>query len=187
MKSNTRKRLALIRNILSQKERKIFSESIEKNLINLAEYQNARAVLLYCSFGSEVETRSLIQKCLNDKKTTLLPSCLPNKRTMRALKINNFEKDTEIGHLKIIEPKKSCEEVYKSNIDLVVVPGVGFGEAGERIGYGKGFYDRFLKGCTGTYVGICFEKQITDKIILEEHDVKMHKIVTEKRVIDCQT
>lgn len=186
MKTNTRKRMALIRNTLNLKDQKAFSELIEKQVLNMDEYQNAQTVLLYCSFGSEVYTNSLIEKCLKDKKNTLLPHIVPKTKTIKALKINDFEKDTKTGHIKIIEPKENCEEFSKKDIDLIIVPGLAFGIKGERLGYGKGFYDRFLKGCSGRFVAICFDVQITRKIIPESHDVDMHKIVTEKRVIDCE-
>lgn len=187
MKSNTRKRLALIRDTLSNGERKTFSESIKNNLVKLDVYKKAKTVLLYCSFGSEVETRPLIKKLLKDKKTTLLPVIIPKTKTIKALEIKNFEKDTQVGHLKITEPKNYCKEFAKNEIDLIIAPGIAFGEKGERLGYGKGFYDRFLHGYNGIIIGICFENQVTDQIILEEHDVKMHKIVTEKRVVDCNS
>lgn len=184
MKTNTRKRLALIRNSISYKERLKLSNLIKKNLFSITEYKNAKSILFYSSFGSEVITTQMIKKSV-EKKTTLLPVVLPEKKTIIACEVKDLENDLHLGFSKIVEPKSYCKKYQKSEIDLVVVPGIAFGEQGERLGYGGGFYDRFLEGFTGKIIGICFENQITDKIVLENHDVKMHKIITEKRVIDC--
>ena len=185
MKSNTRKRLAHIRNSFNPKERNKLSELIKNNLLNLEEYKNAKTVLLYCSFGSEVETNNMIRKSV-DNKITLLPLIIPEEKTIVACKIQDVKNDVNPGYSDILEPRKHCKEHNKNKINLVIVPGIAFGEKGERLGYGGGYYDRFLKDFTGDIVGICFENQITDKILLENHDIKMHKIVTEKRVIDCE-
>lgn len=185
MKINTRKRVLLLRNSLENQEYVELSALIQANLFNLEEYKKAKTVLFYYAFGSEVLTQKMIQDSLKEK-IVLLPKVNNSKKTFTAHQIKNCHKDLSEGFSGIQEPNETCQEYAKNKIDLIVVPGVAFGTKGERLGYGTGFYDRFLKGCTGAFVGICFEIQITDKIVPDEHDVKMHKIVTEKRVIDCQ-
>ncbi len=185
MKTNTRKRLAIIRNSLNPKKRRDLSELIKEKLFALEEYQNAETILLYSSFGSEVETKQIIKESMVNK-TVLLPKAIPEEKTIKAHKIQNLEKDVEKGFADIMEPKSNCEVIDENEIDLIIVPGIAFGEKGERLGYGSGYYDRFLKNCTGRFIGICFEDQITDKIMIKEYDVNMHKLVTEKRVINCE-
>ncbi len=185
MKSNIRKRFTLIRDSFSKKERLSLSQLIQNKLLSLEDYINSKTVLLYSSFKSEVNTEKLIKRSV-EKKTTLLPLTISEKKTITPCAINNLHHDTANGFSGILEPKKYCKAYEKEKIDLVVVPGVAFGLKGERLGYGGGYYDRFLKGYKGKIIGICFEKQLTDLIKPEKHDVLMHKIVTEKRIIKCQ-
>lgn len=185
MKSNTRKRLILLRSELTNEEISALSKKIQTRLFRLPEYQKARSVLFYFSFGSEVITENMIVESLK-QKILLLPRTIIKDKTIQSCEVKDLKNDLQEGFGGIIEPKKKCKVYAPQEIDLIIVPGIAFGEKGERLGYGSGFYDRFLKNCTGTFVGLCFEIQITDKIIEENHDIRMHKIVTEKRVIDCK-
>lgn len=171
--------------MLSANERLTFSHAIFKKLLNLKEYQTAKTIMVYVAFGSEVITDEILKKILDDKKILLLPKVLPKTKTIQALQVNNLKKDLEVGFAKITEPKKDCSEIENNQIDLIIIPGVAFGKNGARLGYGKGYYDRFLKKCRGKIVGIAFETQITDKIILEKHDVLVDIILTEKQFIEC--
>ena len=94
----------------------------------------------------------------------------------------------ELGSYNILEPKDEyLKEIQINSIDLFLIPGVVFDLSGNRIGHGKGYYDKLLKKeHSVSYIGLAFEDQIIDKIPIESHDVMMDKIVTDKRVIDCK-
>lgn len=184
-KDNTRKRIALIRNYMGNKLNYSLSDEITQRVLESKEYRNAKTILFYTSFGSEVSTNKLIQQSLNDDKITLLPRILSKEKTIKALKITNTTTQIQTGHFKIKEPIDSCPEFTKNQIDMIIVPGIAFGEHGERLGYGVGYYDRYLKNCTGKFIGLAFEQQITDKIIPKPHDILMHTIITNKRTINC--
>lgn len=97
-----------------------------------------------------------------------------------------MDSDLEKGVLGLLEPKKECKRLLNpEDIDLIVVPGIAFDILKNRIGYGAGYYDRFLKTTREDClkVGVAFELQILDKINTQEHDVPLNAIITEKRVI----
>ncbi len=84
------------------------------------------------------------------------------------------------------EPLKTCKKIPKKKINAIVVPGIAFDKRGYRIGYGKGFYDKFLKDFKGVKIGVAFDCCIVDKIDSEKHDVAMDFVVSEKRNIVCK-
>ena len=88
------------------------------------------------------------------------------------------------GAFSVYEPD-SAELADINEIDVVIVPGVAFDKSGTRIGFGKGCYDRFLKQISSVKIGFCYEFQICDKIIADEHDINMDYLVTEKGLIKC--
>lgn len=185
-KENTRKRHLIIRNSLSIKDINEWTNEIQKKIINLDEFKKAQSVLFYYPFGSEVNTLKIFKVAIKQGKTALFPRIISETKKISVYKITDLKKEIEDGYNKIQEPKLSCELFSKDEIDLIIVPGVAFGEKGERLGYGMGYYDRFLKQVKGNLIGVCFERQITDKIIPEKHDVPVYKIVTEQRIIKCR-
>ncbi len=121
--------------------------------------------MLYVSFGSEVETQQAIQKTLRMGKRVFVPDA--------------------VGVLEV--GRGSIKRGNPGEIDLVVVPGIAFDFLGNRLGYGTGWYDRFvrrLKPGVGL-IGVAFEDQIVDAIPNEVHDIRVHTIITEKRAIHC--
>jgi len=186
IKSKIRRQLLSKRKQLSEKERLRLSLEISAKILNLPEYQRAKTVLLYYSFQNEVNTLGLIESTLQLKKNLLLPVSLFESHSLEARQIKNLKNDLYLGKFGIKEPLQKCKTFSEKMIDLIIIPGVGFNLNGARLGYGKGFYDRFLKKCTGKFVGICFECQISNNINSEPHDVNMHKVITEKKCIDCE-
>lgn len=184
-KENTRKRILIIRNNLNSKKQIEWSELITQKLIQSADFLKAKSILFYYPFGSEVDTLKLLETSLKEDKITLLPRVISEKKTIESCVIKDLKTDIENGYGNIQEPKQNCLTFPNNEIDLIIVPGVAFSLKGERLGYGKGYYDRFLKKTSGKKIGICFESQITDKIILEKHDVLMDQVITEQRIIHC--
>lgn len=183
------------RNNLSLDEIKSKSEKIEKELFSLPEFQRAKTVMFYVSFRSEVETEKMTGNALKLKKKIVIPVVHGEKIVVSEIK--NLKKELTKGSFGIREPKKEFRRrVNQKEIDLVVVPGVVFDKRGGRLGYGRGYYDRFLRSKSiksrmsrshqCALIGLAFDLQIARKIPLVKGDMKVDKIVTESGIVDCK-
>ncbi|MBA7507942.1 putative protein YqgN [subsurface metagenome] len=183
------------RNNLSRDEIKSKSEKIEKELFSLPEFQRAKTVMFYVSFRSEVETEKMTRNALKLKKKIVIPVVHGEKIVVSEIK--NLKKELTKGSFGIKEPKKEFRRrVNQKEIDLVVVPGVVFDKRGGRLGYGRGYYDRFLRSKSirsrmsrsrqCALIGLAFDLQIARKIPLVKGDMKVDKIVTESGIVDCK-
>jgi 5-formyltetrahydrofolate cyclo-ligase len=181
------------RNSLSRDEIDSKSEKIERGLFSLPEFVQAKIVMFYVSFRSEVETEKMITDALKLKKRVVVPVVEGEK--IVASEIKNFRKELARGSFGIREPKKEfIRRVEQKEIDLVVVPGVAFDKMGGRLGYGRGYYDRFLRTVSlrkghlhqCSLVGLAFDLQIAGKIPLLKKDIRVDKIVTESGIINCR-
>lgn len=184
LKKDIRKTILRVRSLQPPQGIVAKNAAIKKRLMQLPEYIKAKTVLLYASFGSEVETHGIITSALNDGKNVCLPIVEDNTR----LSIRSISSlaDTASGCMGILEPlKEKSNPVSASAIDLVVAPGVAFDRNGNRIGYGRGYYDRLLKKMRCPVVALAFEIQVIESIPHNENDVSVGKIVTEKQVINC--
>jgi 5-formyltetrahydrofolate cyclo-ligase len=164
--------------------RKVKDASIRRRLLGLEVFKGARSVLLYASFRSEVDTLALIGEALASGKRVMLP-----RVAGEVLELYEVERPEEIspGFMGIPEPAADDRRRRGlGDVDMVVVPGAAFDPRGWRLGYGKGYYDRLLSASPGTpRVALAYEEQIVEDLPHEEHDMGMHEIVTDKRVIDC--
>jgi len=184
MKEILRKEIKEKRRNISKEENRKKSKEIKEKLFNLREYKDARVVLFYISYNGEVFTHDMIKDALEDKKV-VVPISNKEDNTLSLSKLDSWD-DLELGSYGILEPRKICmQEVQIDNIDLIIVPGVGFDLNGNRMGHGKGYYDKLLEKSKAIHIGLAFELQIIDKIPTEEHDISLNKIITESRVINC--
>lgn len=180
MKNEVRMFYKKLRREMSEKDRIEKSKIAQKNFLETAFYKNAKAVMLYVPICNETETRDIIESVLNDNKKLVFPVTCEN-----SLEITPYYADENTDFLKggfsVPEPTGTCR-ASKSEIDLVLVPGIAFDRSGGRIGFGKGCYDRFLKDFNGITVGFSFEIQVCDNVYSDEHDIKMDYLVTEKGI-----
>ena len=160
-------------NIHNKKE---LSTVIVDKLLNIDIYKKAKVVALYYSLPMEVNTIDLINKALIDK-IVLLPKVV--NENIKFIKINSNTKYLK-SNFNVLEP---IGEEYLGNIDLIIVPGVVFDKNKNRLGYGKGYYDKYLCSKDIYKIGICFSEQIIDNIPNEKHDIKVDMIITEKEKI----
>ncbi|MEW6188605.1 MAG: 5-formyltetrahydrofolate cyclo-ligase [Actinomycetota bacterium] len=162
------------------------SKRIEERLFEMAQFKKAQTIMFYASFKSEVKTESMIRKALALGKRVVLPAFKTKKGELVASCIQDFDQDLQPGAYGILEPKQT-RPVDTSEIDMVILPGIVFDERGHRLGYGGGCYDRFLNKINPqtTLVGLAYELQLVNKVPNVPHDIPVHKIVTEERVIDC--
>ena len=179
MKKAFRKDILHKRKQLSQEKIKEKSKKIGKNLFDLDVFNKENNVMFFVSFGKEVYTHDMIEKCF-EERVVIVPKAFGDY--LLPCKINSLG-ELRTFNFGIKEPID--EDVFPlGEIDVIVVPGLAFNEKGERIGYGKGFYDRFLSKCNAIKVGLCFEEFIVDKIPTQDHDIKVDFIITEDRVIN---
>ena len=144
---------------------------------------------MYVSVHSEVHTHAILQSALMQQKTVCVPLIEAQKKEMIACAITDPGRDLHPGTLGIPEPdQQTCPLVAAGDIDLVIVPGLEFTVQGHRIGYGGGFYDRFLSACSGISCALAFEEQIVANLPFDPaHDIAVSRIITETRDIDCRT
>ncbi|KAG2474260.1 MAG: 5-formyltetrahydrofolate cyclo-ligase [Nitrosopumilales archaeon] len=173
-KSSLRKVLLEKRDSISDDLMKIASEQIHQNLKKIAQFRLAKRVGSYYPIGSEVLTQDIMQELLSEGKEILLPKVVENNLEFR--KIKDFS-SLEKGNFDIMEPKDNCPA--SENLDVVLVPTIGIDRNGLRLGYGYGFYDRFLSKNNVATIALTYAKQIIKSIPHLDNDVKIDWVVTE--------
>lgn len=176
-----RRKYINIRNKIDDKDNK--SQLIVDNLIKDKDFINAKIIALYKSLNNEVNTNELISYCFKLKKIILLPKVIGDDLVFYKINENEIFIKSSFG---VLEPiGKEINKVNKKEIDLVIVPGVCFDENKNRLGFGKGYYDRFLNNINLKTIALCYEEQVLKERILpvESNDVKINKILTDKRTI----
>ncbi|MFB3117026.1 MAG: 5-formyltetrahydrofolate cyclo-ligase [Gammaproteobacteria bacterium] len=179
-KSETRKMLKSARAKLPETTRMVYANSITEQVLKLDEIRNAGTIFIYISFASEVHTHALIKALLDAGKTLAVPRIV-NSDTMQAETFSSWE-DLVPGELGILNPTDStpCD----GSFDVAIIPGLGFTLSGHRMGFGRGYYDKwFAQNKVRHKIALAFELQLVDEIPVEDTDVPMEKIITEKRVI----
>jgi 5-formyltetrahydrofolate cyclo-ligase len=159
------------------------SRHIQALLFSIEEYQNAQCVGFYVSSGHEVETHEMIRDCFQLGKRVVVPKCGDKEGEMSFCEIGSFE-ELAPGAFGILEPCDPVKKVDLDEIDVLIVPGVGFDRKGNRLGQGGGYYDSILSlHPRAVTIGVAFSVQLVDNIPVESHDVKVDIIVTENEVI----
>lgn len=175
------KRLAL-----SEQDRRKYSADIIEHFMKIEEFSQATAIMIYVATKTEVQTQECINKLLSMGKRVIVPYCFPNSAEMGIAEIKDFSEDLTKGQYNILEPREELRDNFlKSDIRLVVCPGVGFDINGARLGRGKGCYDYFLKELKTkvTIVGFGFQCQMLDESIpFDYHDIPVDLLITEKGI-----
>ncbi len=179
-KAETRKKLKVLRAKLPEATRLDYSNSITEQVLKLDEIRLAKTIFIYISYATEVHTHDLIKSLLDNGKSLAVPKIV-NSGFMKAESFSSWE-DLIPGELGILTPSYSdpCNEPF----DVALVPGLGFTLSGHRMGFGRGYYDKwFAQNEVKHKIALAFESQLVDDIPIEDTDVPMGKIVTEERVI----
>jgi 5-formyltetrahydrofolate cyclo-ligase len=185
MKKLLRKKVLEKRGSILPSEKKQKDVLIMRRLFNLQEFKKAKAILFYASFRTEVTTINMIEESLKMGKTVLLPKVDKVRHRLRLYEIK-YLKELSPGHMGIPEPFLPDTRLKEINdVDLVIIPGVGFDYSGNRLGYGAGYYDILLsdRKRNTPLVALAYNEQILDSIPSEMHDVKVDVIVTDELVI----
>lgn len=179
-KNEWRNLIKKARHALSEEERTFETKLLMQSIIEDPRWQRAHTVLLYLSFGSELDTTSLIHAAWHTNKTVAIPVCFPNYRMVPVHFTSETPlKKTKLGLLEI--PQSACQPIDISKIDFCLIPGLAFDAYGTRIGYGAGYYDRFLPTLpeTCTKIAACFTCQlINEKLPYEATDFHIDEIHT---------
>lgn len=179
-----------IRKIIKMKRKGLNKDIKEKldirimdNFLNSEYIDKSNVVFIYVSMENEINTISMISKLLNMGKRVAVPKVIPDKKEMVALEIKSLSELNESGAFGILEPDMTKEDIGHK-VDLIIVPGLAFDKRGYRIGYGGGFYDKFLEKYNDiTTVCLCYNFQIIDNIPYEDFDEKVDVIITEDEMI----
>ena len=172
------------RDALDPAAREAASRRIVEAVLARDDFRHARSVMAYASFGSEVDTSVLCDAVLAAGKTLLLPRVDKAGDAIRVHAVRDLARDLETNRWGIREPRATCAEVTPAHLDFVLVPGVAFDARGNRLGYGKAYYDRLLAasrraGGAPTLVAAAFGVQIVDDVPMEAHDVPIPTVLTE--------
>lgn len=171
------------------------SEAVFSRLLTLPEYGAARTVMAYCGFGSEPETGMFLKAVPGGGKRLILPRVERETRTLVLREVGDPDSELVAGVWGIMEPIESLPEVRIEDVDFVLMPGVAFDEAGGRLGYGGGFYDRLLGGLgerppgerppggRPRLVAAAFGVQVVGRVPTGAHDVRVDAVVTEDGVV----
>jgi 5-formyltetrahydrofolate cyclo-ligase len=174
-KGEIRKRILKLRNAIPLETIAAKSSEIVRRLMELREIRESSTLMVYLSFGSEVLTDDLIRWGWAEGKRIVVPLCRPESREMTPCLIGGFD-ELETGHYGIREPNAERHKV--------LVPAVAFDRRGYRVGYGGGYYDRFLpKVPRAATIGAVFACQIVTEVPIDRYDVQMERIVTEEGII----
>lgn len=160
-----------------QKDLKIYD-----NLFSTESYKNAKSLMIYMSFGTEIDTRPIIERAWDQGKKIHIPFTINDTRLMYPVMIESFD-NLVPGDFGILGPDANNHtRTFKHDLDLVIVPGVAFDLEGFRIGYGGGYYDRFLSDLDSSLLSILYEDQLVDEDFKEDFDIPVDLLVTEKNI-----
>ena len=156
---------------------------VAQNLLSLDEIKKAYTVLCYISLDDEICTDEIIRVLLDSGKSVGAPYCVDNNGNMDFYYITDFD-DLRIQSFGVREPViEKCKKVTSFDNTIIILPGLCFDSNGNRLGYGKGYYDRFLQIHSLISVGLCYNSLIVKKVPTDMYDKKADIIVTENDVI----
>ncbi len=182
-KQQIREKLLAQRESISKEQYLQKSKQICERLKGLDEFKQANFIHCYVSINErrEVNTHPLLRKMLKEGKNVVVPFTQIEKGTLRHIHLKRFE-DLKPNRWGVLEPGEG-NEVHPEKLDLVIVPMVGGDSDKNRIGYGKGFYDRFLAKTNCSKIGLLFNACMNENLPAEPFDIALDKLITEKAVI----
>lgn len=186
IKEKIRKNIYLKRNALPKDEKDLNSKNIFKKLKRTDEFINSKNIMFYVATRNEVQTENMIKKSLSMGKNIFIPIMINDCNNLISSLLIDFDNELEKNNQGILEPKEEFKRIFPpEKLDLIILPGVAFDCKGNRIGRGKGYYDRFLKKVkpSAAKIALAYEIQIVEKIPKDINDISIHKIITENRVI----
>ena len=176
MKSELRKQVLQEMKALPREQKQFIDQALTERLLHHPFYQEAKVIATYLSFPHEFQTQELIEQVLKDGKKVLIPKTYPKGRMEFVVYNPQQLVKTSFG---LLEPQGELEVVKASQIDLIHVPGLAFTTEGCRIGYGGGYYDRYLEHFTGHTLSTIYPCQVQD-FITENHDIPVQEVLIDE-------
>lgn len=163
-------------------EKNQMDTALLENLLKLYKYKACKTVLTYVSLPMEVDTKAFINHSLKLGKRVAVPYCIPGTRTIDFYYINSLDELIK-GTFSVLEPDiTKSEKTIDFSDSICVLPGLCFDRKGYRLGYGKGYYDRFLADYSGSVIGVCYNNFIRNNLIHGRYDRRADIIVTDKKI-----
>jgi 5-formyltetrahydrofolate cyclo-ligase len=160
-----------------------YSTKIANTLYNDEDWLNAKVIGITISMEPEVDTYQIIRKAWEAGKEVVVPKCNPKDKTLTFRKITEFSQLESVFY-GLLEPIiEQTMEVYPEDIDLLFVPGLAYTSEGYRLGFGGGYYDRYLTSYYGKTLSLAFHFQVIPQFPIEKHDIPVSKIITNDEVI----
>ena len=180
IKTELRQKYRSLRQSMPQEIKDERDEAISRQVRRLWQYQNNDILLIYVSTAIEVDTFRIIRNAIEDGKKVAVPRCIPDSRNMEFYYIDSTD-DLAPGMFGVLEPAADPQRLYTENDGgLCIVPAFSYDWAGYRLGYGKGYYDRFLSRFQGNIVGICYSDCVQRSLPHGRYDRPVELLVTEK-------
>lgn len=164
--------------------RKTASAQLCARLKEQSFWDSVSSVLFFAPLPDEPDVWPLLEETATDEKMAALPCFEPVDQTYTARRVQNPKNEIVTGHFGIREPKRFCAEMVLNRLDLILVPGVAFDLRGNRLGRGRGFYDRLLRETRGLKCGVAFDQQVAGEVPVETHDLPMDFILTPTRCVE---
>lgn len=169
---------------MDKNEKQLLDKQIAENVRRLKEYRPAKTLLIYMSTPIEIDTIEIIKTAWKEGKKVAVPRCIPGTRDMEFHYIEKLE-DLSVGSFSVLEPDPSLPIVTDFSGCLMIVPGMHFDMNGYRIGYGKGYYDRYMVRFTGISAGLCYSSELKPFLYHGKYDRHVDIVVTDKRIKTC--
>ncbi|GIM28549.1 5-formyltetrahydrofolate cyclo-ligase [Clostridium polyendosporum] len=183
-----------IRNIVIAKRKELskvakdnFDNIISRKFLNSEIYKQCKTIFIYISMNEEIDTKTIILKALEEGKRVCVPKIDIKNRVMKAVEIKNLSQMVETPPFGILEPPTFDLKLDIDEIELIVVPGLAFDKNGGRVGYGGGYYDKFLfQPHKSKKIVLAYDFQVFESVPVEKHDVRVDYVITEKQAINCK-
>ncbi len=186
LKASLRQQYRAIRSSMSEEEKKLCSRRILARLTGLYQYRNADIIITYVSKNPEVDTWHLIQRAFSDGKKVAVPKC--RSQGKMDFYLISSQDDLEVSTFGIFEPKvNQCERLDVFENCFCIVPGMAFDASGYRLGYGGGYYDRFLSVFPGATAGLCYSRCVKWSLPRGYYDKPVDVLVTDRYFRCCKS
>lgn len=179
-KQTVRDMVSALRDDLPQKEKTAANKVIAATVLAHPQVSAARRVCVYISLPDEVDTRRIIDTSFKEGKSVVVTKVVGDHPML--MPIDSWT-DVRPGEFGILEPVGS-QFIHASEVDVFLVPGVAFDKEGNRVGRGKGYYDKLLAKAPGYTIGLAYNVQIVSRLVSEEYDIPMNTVITEKEILN---
>lgn len=184
-KKRIRKSMITYLQTIPLSERKIIEKKLTNNLLATKMWENAQTVGITISQPDEWNTRNIIEAAWKQDKIVCAPKCDPDNKEMLFYQLNSYDQ-LETVYYNLQEPNpKLTNKIYKEKIELLIVPGLAFDRKGYRVGFGGGYYDRFLVNYPNVTVSLLSKKQLVDQVPKDQYDLPVQHLITNNGKVNC--